>query len=49
MEKAKDANIVGILVGTLGVGKLPRGIELSLCMGLHCFANSAPFPLQEFM
>lgn len=27
VEKAKDANIVGILVGTLGVGKFPFGMK----------------------
>ena len=27
VEKAKDANIIGILVGTLGVGKFLWGIE----------------------
>lgn len=31
MEKAKDANIIGILVGTLGVGKFLVQLNFYMC------------------
>lgn len=40
VEKAKDANIVGILVGTLGVGMSTSKIILALCSSCRSFLYS---------
>src|ERR1700761_6903907 len=43
MQKARDADVIGILVGTLGVGKLPKCLRNShLLMPLPITASYLP-------
>lgn len=43
MEKAKDANIIGILVGTLGVGKFIDNSISYICDELNPCFNALKF------